>query len=294
MLERFEERRIDLGEAQIYLRCGGAGPPLLLLHGYPQTHATWRLIAPRLAQHFALVIPDLRGYGESSGPTPDPDNVAYAKRTMALDMLRVMEKLGYSRFALAGHDRGGRVAYRLCLDHPERVSAFAAVDIVPTLEVWETMDAPGAIAAWHWPLLAQPGEIAEPVVAAAKDIIIASFLRRWAGRPDALNAAAISTYLAQFDKPEVIAATCADYRAGATLDWQHDREDRDSGRRLACPVLALWGRDYIGDAEPTPITLWRKWADRVEGRSLPCGHFLQEEQPDTVAAALSAFFLANP
>ncbi|GAB5468226.1 MAG: alpha/beta hydrolase [Rhodospirillales bacterium] len=294
MLEGFETARLDLGAAEIHLRHGGEGPPLLLLHGYPQTHLTWRLVAPLLARHFTLVMPDLRGYGASSGPVPDAENRHYAKRAMAADMVAVMQRLGHERFALAGHDRGGRVAYRLCLDHPERVSAFAAVDVVPTIELWEGLDAASAIAAWHWPFLAQPAALTEPVLAAASETIIASFLRGWAGTPDALAPEAMAAYLAQFERPSVIAATCADYRAGATTDRADDAADRTAGKRIACPILTLWGRDYIGDAEPTPVTLWRRWADRVEGHSLPCGHFLQEEAPDTLAEAMIAFFLANP
>ncbi len=293
MLEDFEEARIGLDSASIYLRHGGEGPPLLLLHGYPQTHLTWRLLAPLLARHFTLVLPDLRGYGQSHGPTPDAANLAYSKRSMAADMVEVMEALGHSRFLLAGHDRGGRVAYRLCLDHPERVAAFAAVDVVPTIELWEAMGARGAIGAWHWPFLAQPAALTEAVLATAKRPIIESFLRNWAGRPDALEPAAIEAYLAQFERPGVIAATCADYRAGATTDWEHDAADRAAGKRLACPVLTLWGSDYIGDAEPTPVTIWRRWADAVEGHSLPCGHFLQEEMPDALAEAMITFFLAK-
>ncbi len=293
MLEEFQEARIELETASIHLRHGGKGPPLLLLHGYPQTHVTWRLVAPLLAERFTLVMPDLRGYGASRGPAPDAENRHYDKRSMAADMVAVMERLGYERFFLAGHDRGGRVAYRLCLDRPERVAAFAAVDVVPTLELWEAMDAGGALGAWHWPFLAQPATVTEAVLATARRPIIESFLRGWAGRPDALTDEAIAHYLAQFDRPDVIAATCADYRAGATRDWEQDAADRAAGRRLACPVLALWGSDYIGDAEPTPITLWRRWADRVEGRGLPCGHFLQEEMPEKLAAAMIAFFLAK-
>ncbi len=291
MLEDFEQTRVELADSSIYLRHGGKGPPLLLLHGYPQTHVTWRLLAPLLAARFSLVMPDLRGYGASRGPAPDPDNRHYDKRSMAADMLAVMDHLGFSQFFLAGHDRGGRVAYRLSLDHPERVIAFAAVDVVPTIELWEALDAGAALGAWHWPFLAQPAAVTEAVLATAKGVIIESFLRGWAGKPDALAPEAIAAYLAQFDKPEVIAASCADYRAGATLDWEYDKADRAAGRGLACPVLTLWGRDYIGDAEPTPLTLWRKWADRVEGHGLPCGHFLQEEMPEALAAAMIPFFL---
>ncbi|MEO1193956.1 MAG: alpha/beta hydrolase [Pseudomonadota bacterium] len=293
MLEDFESRTVTTEGAEIFLKTGGSGPPLLMLHGYPQTHITWRLVAPLLAEHFTLVLPDLRGYGQSRGPAPDAENQHYSKRTMAADMVTVMLALGHERFLLAGHDRGGRVAYRLCLDHPERVSAFAAIDVAPTIAVWEGMNAEAALDAWHWPFLAQPAAVAEPVIAAATEAVIGSFLRGWAGKPDGLTPEAIAAYLAQFEDPAVIAGTCADYRAGATIDWRHDAEDRAKGRRIACPILAHWGSLYLGEAEPTPVTNWKAWADEVTGGPFPCGHFLQEELPEVLAEALIPFFLAN-
>lgn len=293
MFEGFQEQRFDLGEAEIFARVGGEGPPLLLLHGYPQTHATWRLVAPELARDFTLVVPDLRGYGLSRGPGPDPEHRGHSKRVMAADMVAVMERLGFLQFFLAGHDRGGRVAYRLCLDHPDRALAFAAVDLVPTVEVWEAMDAKAAIGAWHWPFLAQPAPLPETAIAAAPEAIVGSFLTGWAGRPDALAPEALALYLGQFARPEVIVATCEDYRAGAGTDWRLDREDRAAGRRLACPVLAAWGEAYLGRGGETPAAVWRRWADKVEALPLPCGHFLQEEAPEALSAALKRFFLAK-
>ena len=290
MMSSFSERRIALAEADIHLRHGGSGPPLLLLHGYPQTHLMWHRIAPRLAEHFTLVMPDLRGYGQSSGPAPDPEHHAYSKRAMAEDMVAVMATLGFERFRMAGHDRGARVGYRLCLDHPQRVERFAALDILPTLEVWEAMDADAALATYHWPFLAVPAPVPERLIGSDPDFYIRHLLDRWAGRPEALAPEAVTTYLAQFHDPATLAATCEDYRAGATLDREHDRADRDAGHKISCPLLALWARDYKGLGAEEPLAVWRRWAEQVQGRMLDCGHFLAEEAPEETAAALLDFF----
>ena len=290
MLDSFEERRIRLAEAEIYLRLGGKGPPLLLLHGYPQTHLAWARIAPALAQRFTLVLPDLRGYGRSAGPAPDAAHRNYSKRAMARDMVEVMEALGFARFRLAGHDRGARVGYRLCLDHPERVERFAALDIIPTLDVWDEMDADKAIGSYHWPFLAVPAPVPERLIGADPGFYIEHLLRRWAGRRDALDPDAVADYIAQFRNPAVLAATCEDYRASASIDREDDRADRAAGRRIACPVLVLWGRFYLSNKTASPLAVWRRWADDVEEVSLPCGHFLAEEEPEACADALLRFF----
>lgn len=291
MLEGFSERRIDSGEAEIYLRTGGSGPPLLLLHGYPQTHVVWHRVAPRLAERFTLVLPDLRGYGRSRGPGPDPAHRNHSKRAMAADMVAVMRALGFERFGLAGHDRGARVGYRLCLDHPERVSRFASLDVIPTLDTWEAMGADAALGAYHWPFLAVPAPLPETLIGHDPGFYLRHLVARWAGRPEAIAPEALADYLACFAEPSVIAATCEDYRAGAGLDRAHDRADREAGRRLACPVLVLWGRDYPAEGEASPLAIWRRWAAEVTGEGLEgCGHFLPEEAPDRVADALAAFF----
>ncbi len=291
MFEGFEERRVALGEAELYLRLGGDGPPLLLLHGYPQTHLTWHRVAPLLARDFTLVIPDLRGYGASTGPAPDPAHRNYSKRVMAADMVALMASLGHERFALAGHDRGGRVGYRLCLDHPERALRFAALDIVPTLNVWEAMDGDSALSTYHWPFLAVPAPLPERLIGSDPDFSFTHLLERWAGRPDALDPEAVRAYLDQFHDPAVIAATCADYRAGASIDRAHDQADRDAGRKIVCPVLVLWGRDYLTAKDATPLATWRDWADDAREVALDCGHFLAEEEPEACATALREFFL---
>jgi len=292
MFEGCTERRVDVGQAEIYLRLGGEGPPLLLLHGYPQTHMVWHRVAPLLMKLFTLVMPDLRGYGRSRGPTPDPEHRNYSKRAMAEDMVRLMERLGHSTFFLAGHDRGGRVGYRLCLDHPDRVQRFAALDIVTTLDAWEEMDAAAAIATYHWPFLAVPAPAPERLIGNDPEFFIKHLLARWAGRADALDPEAVRDYVGQFRDSKVIAATCEDYRAGASVDWADDLADRENGRKIRCPVLVLWGRHYLSDKTASPMAAWRHWAEDVREVALACGHFIAEEEPEACAAALIDFFAA--
>jgi haloacetate dehalogenase len=290
MLDGFDEHRVALAETEIYLRSGGEGPPLLLLHGYPQTHLAWHRIAPRLAERFTLVMPDLRGYGRSTGAGPDPGHRNHSKRAMAQDMVELMTALGFARFRLAGHDRGARVGFRLCLDHPACVERFAALDIIPTLDVWEEMDADKALGSYHWQFLAVPAPVPERLIGADPAFYIEHLLTRWAGRRDALDPRAVEDYIAQFRNPAVLTATCEDYRAGATVDRADDRADRAAGRRIACPVLVLWGRRYLAAKTASPVAAWRRWADEVEEAALDCGHFLAEEQPEACADALLRFF----
>lgn len=288
MLDGFENTKLDVGEARINVRLGGRGPALLLLHGFPQTHVAWHALAPLLQDHFSLVMPDLRGYGESTGPAADSHHHNYAKRTMAMDMVALMQSLGHQRFALAGHDRGARVAYRLTLDHPERVTRLASLDTVPTLDVWESMDVHLALGAYHWPLLAQPAPVPETLLAADPDFFVHHLLDRWASRPDSLDRDAVAEYARHFRKPTVREAMCEDYRAGATVDLEHDRADRAAGRRIGCPVFVPWGRHYTGTS---PLPIWQRWADDVSELALDCGHFVAEEQPEACATALRQFFL---
>ncbi|HEX7966623.1 MAG TPA: alpha/beta hydrolase [Stellaceae bacterium] len=292
MFEGFAERCISTGEAELFLRIGGEGPPLLLLHGYPQTHVAWHRVATILARRFTLILPDLRGYGRSLGPMPDADHQRYSKRAMAADMAALMTALGHERFRLAGHDRGARVGYRLCLDHPERVERFAPIDIIPTLDMWEGMNADKALASYHWTFLAAPAPVPERLIGAEPEFFIRHLLDRWAGRRDALDPWAVAAYVEQFREPSVIAATCADYRAGATVDRAHDAEDRRHGRRIACPVLLLWGRGYLSSKAASPLAVWRNWADDVREVALDCGHFVAEEKPEECAEALASFMSA--
>ncbi len=290
MFEGFSETRIGIGDTELYLRMGGGGPPLLLLHGYPQTHVAWHHVEPLLMSKFTLVIPDLRGYGRSRGPAPDAEHINYSKRAMAQDMAALMTALGHDKFVLAGHDRGARVGFRLCLDHSDRVLAFAPIDIVPTLDVWEEMDAEKALASYHWQFLAVPPPVPERLIGADPEFYIRHLLRRWAGNQEALDPRAVAAYVDQFRDPAVIAATCEDYRAGAGVDRFHDAEDRRQGRKIACPVLLLWGRGYLARKATSPLAAWRRWADDARETPFDCGHFVAEEVPEGCARALDEFF----
>ncbi len=290
MLAGFDHRHVAANGIHIHAAIGGSGPPLLLLHGYPQTHVLWRHVAPRLAEHFTVVAPDLRGYGASDKPAADADGSGYAKRTMAMDMVELMAALGFPAFMLAGHDRGGRVAYRLALDHPDRVLRLATLDIMPTLDTWEGLTGTRGLAAWHWYFLAQPPGVPEPMISADPDAFLGNLLASWLGRKDAIEAEAFTAYAAAFRDPETIRATCDDYRAGATHDIAIDRADREAGRRIRCPLLVLWGERDGPLADDRYVTVWERWADDVRGQPIPGGHFLPEEAPAETTAALLAFF----
>jgi haloacetate dehalogenase len=294
MLNGFEAAEVESCETSIFVRRSGAGPPLLLLHGFPETHLMWRSVAPLLARRFTVVCADLRGSGHSGRPPSSPDHAPYAKRAMARDMVAAMERLGFPRFSVAGHDRGGRVAYRLALDHPERVDRIAVLDILPTGEVWERADARFALSFWPWSLLAQPEPLPERLVGAAPEAIVDDALDSWGSPPAAFGPEVRAAYVEALRDPAHVHAICEEYRAAATRDREHDEADRRAGRRIACPVLALWsGRGALNSwyAEAGgPLALWRAWADDVQGYSLDAGHFFPEEIPDETADALSRFF----
>ena len=284
MFEGFRLATIDTGEATIRLRHGGSGPPLLLLHGNPQTHAMWHKVAPRLAERFTVVAADLRGYGDSSKPAAAPGHAPHSKRAMARDQIAVMRQLGFERFCVAGHDRGGRCAYRLALDHPEVVQKLAVLDIIPTYEHYRRTDMRFAMAYWHWFFLAQPYPLPEQLIGADPDW----FCLR--GRHHLFDPEALAEYLRCFRNPEARHAICEDYRAGATIDYRTDEADRAAGRRIACPLLALWaGRNPIHEAYDV-LAVWRDWADDVRGCTFDCGHYLPEEAPEETLAAFVEFF----
>jgi haloacetate dehalogenase len=289
VFEGFRLAMVDTGEAVVRVRYAGSGPPLLLLHGNPQTHVMWHKIAPRLARDFSVVATDLRGYGDSSKPPTAPDHAPYSKRAMAADQIAVMRQLGFERFFVAGHDRGGRCAYRMALDHPERVLKLAVLDIVPTGEAFRRADMTFGLAYWHWFFLAQPADLPERLIGADPEY----FWRRHTGRgpepPDFFTPDAVEDYLRCFRNPETIRGMCEDYRAGATIDCAHDEADRGT-RRIACPVLALWSRQGKLETWYDVPGVWRDWADDVRGRALDCGHYLAEEAPDETYAELAAFF----
>ena len=287
----FAERRIATPEAELYARIGGSGPPLLCLHGFPQTHIAWRHVAQALASRFTVVAPDLRGYGASQIVASDASHAAYSKRAMARDVVALMAALGFERFGVAGHDRGGRVAYRLALDAPERVAALATLDIVPTLDTWEGLDYRAAFRTYHWMFLAQAAPLPERLIGADPDFYVERAIASWLGKPDAIEPAALDAYRVAFRRPEAIHAACEDYRAGFGIDLDNDRIDRQTGRRIVCPVLALWGGGpTTRNAGFDALGIWRSWASDVRGEAFPCGHFLMEELPERTATALLAFF----
>jgi haloacetate dehalogenase len=286
----FARRRIATSGAEINLVTGGSGPPLLLLHGYPQTHLMWRKLAPRLAAEFTIVIPDLRGYGDSGKPPAGTDCANYAKRALAQDQIETMAALGFERFSVAGHDRGARVAHRLARDHAGRVERLALLDIVPTLHRFETIDQKAATASWHWFFLIQPGGLPERLIGNDAEF----YLRHSLGallREGALEPAAFAEYLRCFKNAETIRATCDEYRAGASIDLAHDRADR--GRRLAMPLLVLWGQRSAQGSGYDMLSVWRDHAENVRGQPIDSGHFLPEEAPEPTYAALRDFFAAR-
>ena len=287
MFDGFTSAMVDTGEATIRVVHGGSGPPLLLLHGYPQTHVMWHLVAPRLAREFTVVTMDLRGYGESSKPPTNEDHEPYSKRAMARDCVAVMRHLGFDRFAVAGHDRGARVTYRLALDHPERVTKVAVLDIIPTGEHFRRADMTFALGYWHWFFLAQPYPLPEKLIGA--DPLF--FYTNRPNRKAVFTPVALQTYMRYASMPEVIHASCEDYRAGATYDFALDEADRGR-KKIGVPLLALWGaRGEVGKWYDV-LAVWRDWAGDVRGSAIDAGHFLAEENPDATYDALHAFFTA--
>jgi haloacetate dehalogenase len=291
MFDGFATHRIATAGAEIFLRTGGMGPPLLLLHGYPQSHAIWHWVAPALVDRFTLVCADLRGYGDSSKPEGGPDHAGYAKRAMALDMVEAMAVLGHHRFHLAGHDRGGRVAHRLCLDHPDRVLRAAVLDIVPTRTLFAATSQALATGYYHWFFLIQPEPLPERLIGADPRFYLRTKLGQWSGPKDTswLDPEALAEYERCFSDPATIHASCEDYRAAATVDLAHD--EVDLGRRITCPLLVLWGEQALMHRHFDVLATWReKAAGAVEGRALACGHYLPEERPEEVAADFVRFF----
>jgi len=284
MFAGFRRSTIDTAQTALRVRHGGRGPPLLLLHGSPQTLAMWHRLAPRLAEAFTVIAPDLRGYGDSSKPETAPDHAPYSKRTMALDQVAVMRHFGFERFALCGHDRGGRVGYRMALDHPRVVTTLAVLDIVPTWEALSRADMSFGLSYWHWFFLAQPYDLPERLLAAAPEKTL------FRGGHELFHPEALEEYVRCLRDPATIHATCEDYRAAATLDYEHDATDRRAGRRIACPVLARWGRQGFLEEYYDVLDVWRGWAEDVRGRGLACGHYLPEEAPEETYAELRAFF----
>jgi haloacetate dehalogenase len=289
MFDGFRLETIDVGEIRVRARIGGDGPPLLLLHGNPQTHVMWHRVAPALAAGFTVVAPDLRGYGMTSKPPSASDHSSYSKRAMGHDQIGLMSKLGYERFSVAGHDRGGRVGYRLALDHPDVVERLAILDIVPTGEAFSRGGREFGLSLYHWFFLAQPAPLPEKLIGADPD-----WFWRWhtTRGPDTsfFDSEAVEDYLSCFRDPETIRGMCEDYRAGAGIDFDHDLADMEAGSKIQCPVLVLWGARAKLEEWYDMLDVWRSWAADVRGRSLPCGHYLAEEAPAETSEELLAFF----
>jgi haloacetate dehalogenase len=288
MFEGFRLERVDVGDAVLRVRYGGSGPPLLLLHGHPRTHATWHRVAPLLARSHTVVCPDLRGYGRSSKPPTTPDHRPYSKRAMAADCLALMAALGHQRFAVAGHDRGAYVALRTALDHPAAVTALAVLDAVPIGEALARCDARFAASWWHWFFYGQTAKRAERVIGADPDAW-------YAAGPEAMGEEAYADYRRAIHDPATVHAMMEDYRAGLGLDRRHDDADRRAGRRVACPTLVLWATgDDLADLYGNVLAVWRPWAGDLRGRPFPSAHHMAEEAPEALAAELLGFLAAVP
>jgi haloacetate dehalogenase len=287
-LSGFEYRRVGVQGVTISCAVRGAGPPLLLLHGYPQNHLIWRHVAPALAEDHTVVVADLRGYGDSGKPAPDSQGLVYSKRSMASDQVELMRELGFGQFQLAGHDRGARVAHRLVLDHPRAVTRLAFLDILPTRHILRNLTPAVAAVNYQWFFLAAGDGIPEHLIAADPGFWVRSFIGQLLGRGKSLEPEAMEDYVRCFRDPETVAGSCADWRSALAIDLAHDDETFAAGQKIDCPVLVLWGTQTLGGADP--LGAWRQYAPDVRGTPLPTGHFLSEEAPELVGAALRGFF----
>lgn len=293
MFDNFTKTRIKANGVSINLVHGGEGPALLLLHGYPQTHVEWHKIAPKLAEHYTVVAPDLRGYGDSEKPPASKGDLSvYCKRTTAQDQVEVMAELGFESFHVVGHDRGARVGHRMALDHPERVRTFTSLDVVPSQAAFDHMDSQLSFAWFHWHLMRQPSPLPETLIGNSAKVYLDFLLEQWTAIDGSITDEAYAEYLRCFNNPETIRATCLDYR-GVELDLMHDEADR--GNKLTCPMLLLWGSNmakrpgWQTGASLDMLTVWRERAVDVRGKPLDCGHFLPEELPEETTAELLAF-----
>jgi haloacetate dehalogenase len=289
--EGFTVEHVKVSDGSMRLRRGGSGPPLLLLHGNPQTHAMWHLVAPELAKRFTVICPDLRGYGASLKPPATEDHAPYAKKAMAKDMVEVMAHFGYSRFFVGSHDRGARVAHRLALDYPERVEKLAVLDIVPTIEHFERADMKFGLGYYHWFWFAQPHPFPEDLINAAPETWFLAHTSRGAKSKDFFHPEAFADYLACARNPEMIRGMCEDYRAAASIDLDHDRASRAAGTKIQCPLKVLWGAKGAIGRWYDPLAIWRQYcAAEVSGAEVNSGHYLAEETPAEVLAHFRSFF----
>lgn len=286
MIEGFEYTSVEVGPTGYRPGIAGEGSPVLLLHGFPETHYCWHRVAPGLAEDHTVVVCDLKGYGESRSEPGGELGEGYSNRERAAELVELMGRLGFERFSVVGHDRGGRVGYRMALDHPDVVERLGVLNVIPTVEQFERMDADTALGYWPFIFLAQPAPFAERVIGASAEYVLRSILESWPADPGAVGEEAIQRYLRAFNA-ETIPGICAEYRASFHVDRRMDAEDRWAGRRIACPVLAHWGSEegQMSDS----LEVWRRWADSVEGSALPSGHFIPEEAPQELLASLRSF-----
>jgi haloacetate dehalogenase len=289
-MEGFDYMGIEAGPTSYRPGVAGEGPPVLLLHGFPETHYCWHRVAPGLAEDHTVVVCDLKGYGESRSKPGGELGEGYSNRERAAELVELMKRLGHERFSVVGHDRGGRVAYRMALDHPDSVERLSVLNVIPTVEQFERMDGDTALGYWPFIFLAQPPPFAERVISASAEFVVRSILESWPASPDAISDEAIEHYLRGFT-PETIPGICAEYRASFHIDRQMDAEDRDAGRTIACPVLVHWGSEegQMSDS----LEVWRRWADSAAGGPLPSGHFIPEEAPEELLASLRPFLAAR-
>jgi haloacetate dehalogenase len=297
MFDSFEERHVPTVGSSIFAMIGGTGPPLLLIHGFPETHLMWRDVAPYLAADFTIVCVDLRGQGGSGCPDSDARHAPYSKRAIAAELVEVMGQLGFQRFAVAGHDRGGRVAYRMALDHSESVERLAVLDVIPIVEAWQHADSRLTLSFWPWSLLAQPAPLPERLISASPDAVIDDAASQWGTPADCFLPEIRDAYAKALRDPRRVHAICEEFRSAATLDREHDEADCHSGRQIECPLLVLW--DGNGALERWyadlggPIGIWRSWAFDVRGRPMTGGHFFPEACPEATGAELRVFFLGQ-
>ncbi len=287
MFEGFESKRIKTRDTEINLKMAGNGPPLLLLHGYPQTHVIWHKIAPKLAEKFTVVVTDLRGYGDSGKPDSDAEHSPYSKRAMAADQVEVMSALGFERFSVVGHDRGGRVAHRMVRDYSDRIQKIAILDIAPTATMYGATDKKFATAYYHWFFLIQPNGLPEHMIGCDPEFYLSRKMAAWGKANGAITDEAFAEYLRCFSDPATIHATCEDYRAAAGIDLEHDAAN--AGEKISNPLLALWGQEGFVAKAYDVLETWRGVASDVSGHAVPGGHFLPEEAPDETLQALLEF-----
>ncbi len=290
MFEGFTQKRLRANGVEINMLIGGSGPPLLLLHGYPQSHLIWHRVAPDLAKQFTVVATDLRGYGSSEKPVGLGDHSNYSKRAMAQDQVEVMRQLGFTSFHLCGHDRGGRVSHRLAIDHPAAVTKLMLLDISPTLTMYENTDMEFARSYWWWFWLIQPAPFPETMVAAAPETYLKKKIGWGHAGLEPFTDETYAAYLAHVSDPTTMHGMCEDYRAAASIDLVHDRADRDTCKRIACPVHVLWGEHGVVNRCFKPLEDWRQVANAVSGRTVPCGHYIPEEVPSELLSEMLQFF----